>query len=64
MNCTICGKPVVLIPSATERAKRYGGKPSDYTRLFPTHSDCALEKRKKETEKLMARTRKEKKNEV
>lgn len=45
MNCTICGKPVVLVPSASERAKKFGGKPSDYTKLFTAHAACQLEKR-------------------
>jgi hypothetical protein len=53
MNCTICGKPIVLVPSATERAKKFGGKPSDYTRLFTTHSTCAVEKRSAEAVALM-----------
>ena len=26
MNCTICNKPVVLVPSAAERAAKHGGK--------------------------------------
>lgn len=47
MNCSICNKPVILIPSANERAKKYGGKPSDYTRLFSDHAECILDKRKK-----------------
>ena len=42
MNCSICSKPIVLVPSATERAKKYGGKPSDYIRLFTTHTECQL----------------------
>lgn len=44
-NCTICGHPIVLMPSAAERARRYGAKPSDFTRLFTTHSQCAIQKR-------------------
>lgn len=54
-NCTICGRPIVLVPSAAERAARYGGKPSDYTALFTTHPDCAVEKREWETRELIAR---------
>ncbi len=49
MNCTICGNPIVLNPSAKERARKYGGKPSDYTKLFTAHSDCIIKKREKET---------------
>ena len=56
MNCTICNKPIILIPSAKERAKKFGGKPSDYTRLFTTHSQCALNKRKNDTEKFLKNT--------
>jgi hypothetical protein len=56
MKCTICQKEVVLVPSAQERAKKFGGKPSYYTRLFPTHSKCSLERRIAETKELIART--------
>lgn len=56
MNCNICGKPVVLSPTAAERAKRFGGKPSDYTAMFPTHGACALKKREEDTLELMRRT--------
>ncbi len=52
-KCTICGKEIVLNPSATERAKKYGGKPSDYTNLFSTHSTCAVQKRSNESVQLM-----------
>ena len=31
MKCTICGEEVILIPSATERAKKFGGSPN----VFP-----------------------------
>jgi hypothetical protein len=47
--CTICGKPIVLVPSAAERARKFGGKPSDYTNLFTTHSQCALRQREEGT---------------
>jgi len=53
MNCNICNKPVVLVPSATQRAIKYGGTASYYTRLFPVHSACALKKREEEVFKLM-----------
>jgi hypothetical protein len=45
MKCRICQQEIVLTPSAQERAKKYGGKPSDYTRLFTTHSHCFLKER-------------------
>lgn len=53
MKCTICGKPVLLVPSAKERAKKYGGKPSDYTKLFTEHSACIINKRNEDVLKLM-----------
>ena len=55
MLCSICGKPVVLSPSAKERAAKYGGDPIDYIRLLPTHSDCAIAKREAETLELVRR---------
>lgn len=55
MNCTICNNPIILVPSAAERAKRHGGKPSDYTKLFTTHAKCAVEKREAETIELIRR---------
>lgn len=42
MNCTYCNKPIKLVPSATERAKKHGGKPSDYTKLFTAHNSCQV----------------------
>jgi hypothetical protein len=61
VNCTICGKPIELVPSAAERARKYGGTPADYTKLFTTHNACAIEKREAETLALMRRLNKEKK---
>lgn len=55
MNCTICKKPVILVPSAKERARKYGGKPSDYTKLFTAHAECVVAKREAETVALMRR---------
>lgn len=45
MKCTICKKEIILVPSAQERARKYGGKASDYTKLFPRHARCELIKR-------------------
>ena len=53
MNCTICKKVIKLVPSAKERAAKYGGKPSDYTQLFTTHSTCAVAKRTQDSILLM-----------
>jgi hypothetical protein len=55
MICKYCGKPIVLHPSAKERAKKFGGRPGDYTRLFTSHSSCAINAREKATRELMAR---------
>ena len=54
-NCTYCNKPIVLIPSAQERASRYGGKPSDYTKLFTYHDDCFRKHHENETRELIKR---------
>ena len=42
MKCRHCGYEIVLYPSATARAKKYGGKPADYTAMFTEHSACAV----------------------
>ena len=55
MNCSICNKPIILIPSATERARKYGGTASDYTRLLTTHTDCQLAKNKTDLSDLIKR---------
>jgi len=53
MNCRYCKKPIILIPSAEERAKKTGGKPSDYTRLFTSHSQCLVEARSRDARTLL-----------
>ena len=55
MKCSICNKEIILVPSAKERAKKYGGKASDYTKLFTSHAQCAIDKRRKDTFELMKR---------
>lgn len=58
MDCAICHQPVVLVPSAMERSKRYGDHPpSYYTNLFTVHNACALRKRAQDTSALMQRIR-------
>lgn len=42
MQCTYCNKPIVLVPSAADRAKKGGGKANDYTKLFTAHSKCQV----------------------
>lgn len=58
MKCKLCGKPVVLVPSANERAKSTGYPVSYFQNLFDTHSDCAIAKREADTLELMRRTNK------
>lgn len=53
MKCSICGQPIVLKPNATERARKFGGKPSDYTRLFTSHAQCVIDKRDRDTKTLI-----------
>lgn len=55
-NCTICGKPIVLVPSAAERARASGGTAAQYTALFTEHSECAIAKRAADTTELMRRS--------
>lgn len=59
MNCLHCHKPVVLQPSAAERAaKDCTGKTADYyTKLFPYHADCTLKLRAQGASELMQRNR-------
>ena len=60
MNCRICDKPIVLVPSAWERAARHGGgRPQDYAVLFREHTECALLKRERETAELMRKINQE-----
>ena len=58
MNCTICGNPIVLVPSAAERAEKYGKTAAYYTSLFTEHGTCVVEKRERETVELIRRLRK------
>lgn len=58
MDCTICGKLIVLVPSAEERARKFGGKASDYTKLFTSHASCSIKQREEGTLELMRRIRK------
>ena len=55
MACKYCGKKVVLVPSATERAKKYGKTAAYYRALFPNHSACELSNRDRMTRELIQR---------
>jgi hypothetical protein len=59
-QCTACSGPLTLSPSAKDRAAKYGGKPSDYSRLFYGRtggmcSPCFLAKREADTLALVRR---------
>ncbi len=56
-KCTICGKRIVLVPSAEERAARdvTGKSAAYYSALFKEHPECVIEKRERETRELMGR---------
>lgn len=55
MKCAICGKSIVLVPSAEERAARdVTGKSAVYYRsLFSEHAECTLQRRHELTTLLM-----------
>lgn len=55
MNCRVCGKTIVLVPSARERAARFGGTPEFYTRLFTTHGSCQVAQRSLDAVETMRR---------
>jgi hypothetical protein len=52
-KCTICNKPIILIPSAAQRAKNSNEPASFYTALFAEHNQCAVKKRSAEATALM-----------
>lgn len=54
-DCSICGKPIVLVPSAAERAAKdvTGKTAAYYTALFDTHAQCVLDKRSAEATALL-----------
>lgn len=51
--CSYCQKPVILSPSASERAAKNGGRPADYIALFPNHSTCSVRARSEQSRDLM-----------
>lgn len=57
MNCTICGKPIVLSPSAEERAAKdvTGKSAAHYRSLFTEHGECIVAKRSEQAVDLMRR---------
>ena len=57
-KCTICGKPIILSPSAKERSVKTGMPESYFKSLFTEHTECALAKRASEVSAAMAAARK------
>lgn len=53
--CTICNKPIILVPSAKARAAAdvTGKSAKYYESLFTEHSECLVAKREAETVALM-----------
>ena len=39
-NCFICNEPIILSPSAAERARKYGKTVKYYENLFTVHDKC------------------------
>lgn len=58
-KCTICGKRIVLVPSAEERAASdKSGRPASYYRsLFTEHAECTLQRRREQTAELMRKNK-------
>lgn len=56
-TCTLCGKPIVLVPSAKERAaKDTSGKTAKYyENLFTTHAECVIALRNRLAPRRMQR---------
>lgn len=57
MNCAVCARPIVLVPSAAERAAKHGKTPALYTGLFTEHTDCTLKKRADDMSAFLAARR-------
>ena len=55
MNCTICHLKITLIPSAKERAEKYGMPAEYFTGLFREHATCTVNKRSESAVNLTAR---------
>lgn len=54
-KCAICGKDIVLVPSAAERAHKTGESPKYYIELFTSHGKCQVEQRNRDVRALIKR---------
>lgn len=55
MKCKHCKNEVILKPTATERARKYGETPDYYTKLFPVHAECQIKANKESSSALAIR---------
>lgn len=55
-TCDHCHKPIVLVPSAEERANKTGYPAQFYRNLFTMHADCTLALRRQQTQDLLMRS--------
>lgn len=53
MKCRLCNQEIILVPSAEERAKKYGGTAQFYTKLFTVHGECQVRKNRQDSKKLI-----------
>lgn len=53
MTCKYCNREVKLNPSASERAKKFGGTAQDYKNMFPNHTSCMVKARNQDTLNLI-----------
>ena len=53
MKCRLCNQDIILVPSAEERAKKYGGTAQFYANLFTVHGECQVRKNKIDSKQLM-----------
>lgn len=55
MKCTICGEEIVLVPSAAERAAKFGNTPQEWVARFTEHAACKIKLRNEQTSELINR---------
>ncbi len=54
--CPTCNKPVILVPSAAERASKYDKTASYYRGLFKEHSACFIKRRNEDARALLRKS--------
>lgn len=53
MKCKLCNQEIILVPSAQERAAKYGGTAEYYTKLFTVHGECQVRKNRSDSKELI-----------